>query len=75
MNTKNEEASIKVKVFHIPVYTLIQEINSRFEAINSINDILLLFGNLTVTVKVKLKGKVNVIPKTLTQMTTEEINI
>ena len=36
---QNEEISFKVNVFYIAIDTLIQEINSRFEAMKSINEI------------------------------------
>ena len=42
-----------MNVFYIAIDTLIQEINSRFEAMKNINEIFFLFGNLIVTAKIK----------------------
>ena len=48
------ENAFKVNVFYVALDTLVHEIDSRFAAMNSINEMFSFIGNLRMTAKIKL---------------------
>ena len=65
---QNEEISFKVNVFYIEIDTLIQETNSRFEAMKSINEMFASIWKFSSDSEDKTNSSVNIIPKTSTQL-------